>query len=382
MEKILIIHNKYKQPGGEDVAVLNELSELNKIYKVEYLEFKNEYANIFSLVGSLFTGVNFKSNNRLKKKIHSFNPDIAYVHNSWFSASTGIFKILKNSNIKTLIKIHNFRFYCTKTILNKKHFLDSKNFCRGCGSTYKKNRLFNFYFKDSYLKSFMMFFYSKRYLRILRDSFFTILPITKFQIPYLIDIGVNEGNIKLNHNVIETIDQLQNSQIENSLVYAGRISEEKGVEDLIETFLSLDNNDYILKIIGDGPEYTRLKESYKTEKIKFIGNLTNKDTLLEISNCKGVVTNTKLYEGQPNLICEASMLSKPSIFPDTGGLKEFFQDDYQYIFNQSDKDDLRKCLEKFILNNSQNTIIGENCRVFFLNNINNEYLNRFKEIVS
>ena len=94
-KKILIIHNKYKQPGGEDVAVLNELSELNKIYKVEYLEFKNEYANIFSLVGSLFTGVNFKSNNRLKKKIHSFNPDIAYVHNSWFSASTGIFKILK-----------------------------------------------------------------------------------------------------------------------------------------------------------------------------------------------------------------------------------------------------------------------------------------------
>ena len=128
MEKILIIHNKYKQPGGEDVAVLNELSELNKIYKVEYLEFKNEYANIFSLVGSLFTGVNFKSNNRLKKKIHSFNPDIAYVHNSWFSASTGIFKILKNSKIKTLIKIHNFRFYCTKTILNKKHFLDSKIF--------------------------------------------------------------------------------------------------------------------------------------------------------------------------------------------------------------------------------------------------------------
>ena len=122
----------------------------------------------------------------------------------------------------------------------------------------------------------MMFFYSKRYLRILRDSFFTILPITKFQIPYLIDIGVNEGNIKLNHNVIETIDQLQNSQIENSLVYAGRISEEKGVEDLIETFLSLDNNDYILKIIGDGPEYTRLKESYKTEKIKFIGNLSRR----------------------------------------------------------------------------------------------------------
>ena len=124
MKKILIIHNQYQNPGGEDVAVMNEYIELKKTYNVEYLIYKNEFKNIISLIISIFTGKNIASNDKLKKQIQTFQPDIAYVHNTWFTGSTGIFKILKKENIKTLIKIHNFRFYCTKNILNTDTLLD------------------------------------------------------------------------------------------------------------------------------------------------------------------------------------------------------------------------------------------------------------------
>ena len=43
-----------------------------------------------------------------------------------------------------------------------------------------------------------------------------------------------------------------------------------------------------------------------------------------INESKAVVTATKLYEGQPTLLCEASVSSVPSIFPDYGGISEFF----------------------------------------------------------
>ena len=150
-----------------------------------------------------------------------------------------------------------------------------------------------------------MFFYSKRYLKILRDTFYTVIPITKFQIPFLIDIGVNEDNIKLNYNILNNVPDVADGPKENFLLYAGRISEEKGVEELINSFLSLPENDYKLKIIGDGPILNKLLNLYKSERIIFTGNLTNDETIVEISKSQGVVLNTKLYEGQPTLLCEA-----------------------------------------------------------------------------
>ena len=40
-EKILIINTKYKELGGEDSNILDEIDLLSKHYKVEYLEFDN-----------------------------------------------------------------------------------------------------------------------------------------------------------------------------------------------------------------------------------------------------------------------------------------------------------------------------------------------------
>lgn len=382
MKKILIIHNQYKNLGGEDVAVMNEYVELKKTFNVEYLVYKNEFKNVIPLIISLITGKNIMSNSKLKKQIRTFQPDIAYVHNTWFTGFTGIFKILKKEKIKTLIKVHNFRFYCTKNILNKRHFRGLNSFCRGCGSQFNKYKLFNFYFKDSILKSIMMFFYSKRYLKILRDTFYTVIPITKFQIPFLIEIGVNEDNIKLNYNILNNVPDVADGPKENFLLYAGRISEEKGVEELIYSFLSLPENDYKLKIIGDGPILNKLLNLYKSERIIFTGNLTNDETIVEISKSQGVVLNTKLYEGQPTLLCEASLMAKPSVFPDTGGLKELFPKNYQFIFTQENYEELKQRMLELINSTSeQNNFVGSRNREFLIENINSNYLKRFKESI-
>ena len=45
------------------------------------------------------------------------------------------------------------------------------------------------------------------------------------------------------------------------------------------------------------------------------------------------------------LYCEASLLKIPSIFPDNGGIKEFFPKDYELKFNHNDKNSLRNILE-------------------------------------
>ena len=42
MKKILLIHNRYRYQGGEDLAVENELQLLKKDYIVEKLYFDND----------------------------------------------------------------------------------------------------------------------------------------------------------------------------------------------------------------------------------------------------------------------------------------------------------------------------------------------------
>ena len=86
MKKILVIHNKYRQLGGEDIAVNNELLMLKKNYEVKELYFDNNKSHYFQLFLSFVLNKNLKSMSILKKTISEFNPDVAYVHNTWLTA--------------------------------------------------------------------------------------------------------------------------------------------------------------------------------------------------------------------------------------------------------------------------------------------------------
>ena len=124
------------------------------------------------------------------------------------------------------------------------------------------------------------------------------------------------------------------------IVYAGRISKEKGVEELISAYLKIKDAKFLLKIIGTGPELDYLKNKFNQKKVQFLGQKSNSETLKIIYNSTAVVTATKLLEGQPMLLCEASSLGIPSVFPNNGGIAEFFPENYKLKFNQSDYIDL------------------------------------------
>ena len=87
MKKILIIHNKYQNIGGEDVAVENEIKMLKKYFEIEVIYFKNDNRITFKQLLAFATNRNIESINLLKNKISSFKPDLVYVHNTWFKAS-------------------------------------------------------------------------------------------------------------------------------------------------------------------------------------------------------------------------------------------------------------------------------------------------------
>jgi len=345
MKKILLLHNEYKEKGGEDIAVDSEITLLESRYNLKVLKFNNSIEKPFKQFISFLTLSNNQSNKLIKENIESFSPDIIYIHNTWFKISLGIFKLLNTYEIPVFIKLHNFRYSCTKSFFFKNH-IDSKDFCPACGIE-NKRRIFNKYFPNSYLKSFAMINYGIKFFKIITSCQFNLIVLTEFHKEYLEHLNIPKEivNVYPNYiNVDSAYQELKNE--EKYLIYAGRISAEKGIEELIKSFLDAQLLDVQLKIVGDGPFREDLMKIYKQDNINFLGYQDNKKVLELISSSNGVITCTKLYEGQPTLLCEASLLGVPSIFPKNGGISEFFPDDYEYSYDMNIKNDLTNKLIK------------------------------------
>ena len=95
-----------------------------------------------------------------------------------------------------------------------------------------------------------------------------------------------------------------------------------------------------------------------------------------------MVTATKLLEGQPRLICEASSLGVPSIYPSFGGMDEYFPQDYPFVFKQNNYQSLLEIFKK--LDNVE-LLIENSLKVhqFTKESLNAEkLLNRFDEIIN
>ena len=93
MKKILVLHNNYQIRGGEDIAK-NEIQLLREKFEVEEIYFNNFIENYFTQFFYFLINKNYKSIKIVKNKLETFNPDIVYIHNTWFKISTGIFKML------------------------------------------------------------------------------------------------------------------------------------------------------------------------------------------------------------------------------------------------------------------------------------------------
>ena len=345
LKKLLIIHNKYRITGGEDIVVDQETKVLEKHFIVNSLIFSNKVSLSFNKLPLFLSSRNKDSRDKITKAIDDFNPDIALVHNTWFNASLSIFDVLKEKNIQTILKLHNFRYFCTKNFFHKDH-IPRNEICSACGQCSSRYRIFNKYFQDSYIKSLMIILYGRRYFNLLKNGNFKIIVLTHFHKKFLSKLNISSERISVIPNLLDlNAKQVQNKTFNNEyIVYGGRISEEKGIEELIHTFLSCNFDNLYLKIIGNGPSRSYLEEQYKSESIQFVKEVSNAEMLDIISNSKGVVTATKLYEGQPTLLCEASLQGIPSVFPKSGGIEEFFPNEYPLSYNQYDYKELKNKL--------------------------------------
>ena len=128
--KVLFLHNRYQQSGGEDVAVQAEKDLLESHgHSVTLLEAENSSINGFwSSAGAAASGVYSLT---WKKRIHAqmaaARPDVVHVHNFFPLISPAVHWAAREAGVPLVQTLHNYRLLCPNAI-----FFRNGRVCEDC----------------------------------------------------------------------------------------------------------------------------------------------------------------------------------------------------------------------------------------------------------
>jgi hypothetical protein len=114
---VVLVHNRYQQPGGEDVAVDADAALLEDHgHRVIRYECSNNDIENLGLAGraALAVGTIWSqtSSRRLGQVLDEVRPDVVHVHNTFPLLSPSVYAAANRRVIPVVQTIHNYRMVC------------------------------------------------------------------------------------------------------------------------------------------------------------------------------------------------------------------------------------------------------------------------------
>jgi glycosyltransferase involved in cell wall biosynthesis len=366
--KILFIHNRYKQFGGEDVAVELETSILiKKGHEVKTLFFDNApIIGVLSKIAAAFHSVyNFTSARKVSKTILQFKPDIIHVHNLFFIASPSVIYAANKYKIPVILTFHNYRLICANALL-----LRNNEICELC--TQKTFPLAGIRYKcyrNSATESAVVTMITgiHKLFNTWKNKIHTYIALNEFSRSKLLHSSLHIPESKMITKPNFAPDPGEgNMERESFFLFAGRIVKEKGVYTLAKAFTSIPESKII--IIGDGPEKKLLEEEFKSyPNIYFAGQIEKKEVNDYMKRCKAFICPSIWYEGAPLTIIEAFATGTPVIASRLGSMAESITDGFNGLhFSAGDANDLCEKIKIFITETENHSMFYKNARQTYL----------------
>lgn len=312
----------------------------------------------------------FEARRKIEKLIKAERPDIAHLNNISHQISPSIIDSLRKFGIPIVMSLRDFKLTCPVYSLLR----DGKpcDECRG-GRFYKvfANRCT----KGSTLKSGvnMTEMYLHHRLMHVYEKIDEFISPSRFLLKKTLEMGF-KGSINHLPNFVSVDEYTPSYSSEgDSIVYVGRLSEEKGVSTLIE---SVKDVNITLKIIGDGPLMPSLKEEVRARgqrNVLFLGFKSGEELKDEIRSSLFTVISSELYENNPRSVLEAFALGKPVIGARIGGIPELVKDNVTgFLFTPASSEDLKNKIRAFLEKKPTIISLGKNARKFVEKEFNPE----------
>jgi glycosyltransferase involved in cell wall biosynthesis len=326
--KVLEIINRKRFWGGEDVAADQIAESLSSNHSLERCIFDTKdwiKAGGPNAVQKLaWMWKNPKSLNRLVEVTRNFKPDFWLVHGVIPVASLGVYTCAAKLDIPIIHYAHNFRPFSVNSYLWTNNHIESA----GLKGNFWPEILAGSW-QDSRIKSFALG--AMFWLALRRKQFDAVshwIAISDFVRDRFIEAGIPPRKVStLRHFHRFVNSSLPQPQDKGYYLFLGRLSVEKGVRFLIETwntiFQTLGANGPKLILGGDGPLTAEVRAAQAANPlVESKGFVDGTDKQLLLRNARAVVIPSLWWEGLGLVAYEAYDHAKPVLAADSGGLSE------------------------------------------------------------
>jgi glycosyltransferase involved in cell wall biosynthesis len=236
--KIILVHNFYQQPGGEDEVFASESKLLreNGHQVIEYLEYNRDINNMHPAVVAFNTFWSQVAKNKLSKLLNDFKPDLVHFHNTFPLISPSVYCACKEKNIPVVQSLHNPRLICPAATLCR-----NGRICEDCFNKIFPwpaiaNKCYHSSYTHTAIVALMLAFH--RWLKIRENYVDRYLVATEFYRGKFINGGIPKDKIIVKPYFTED-SGVKPDSLGSYVLFIGRLSPEKGILTLLKSWMLL-----------------------------------------------------------------------------------------------------------------------------------------------
>lgn len=338
--KILLLHNLYQIPGGEDVVVQAEKKLLeDNDHQVSLLLADNN--EIASPIGKLTTAANaiysFPAKQRVRAEIANFKPDIVHVHNFFPLFSPSVYDVCQQAGVPVVQTLHNYRLLCPDAF-----FFRDGGACEDCmGKLIPWPGIVHACYRESRVGSAIVaaMLTLHRAKATWREKVNLYVVLTEFARQKFIQGGLPAEKLILKPNFVP--DSGVGEGQGNYALFVGRLSPEKGLDTLLAAWEN-HSPPISLKIVGDGPLAGQVQAAAKKhQRVEWLGRLPKQQVIDLMKDAKVLLVPSVWYEGCLMVILEAYAVGLPVIASEIGSMTSLVDRDRTgLLFRPGDPEDL------------------------------------------
>lgn len=323
---ILVCHNHYALRAGEDHAVAAQCALL-RAHGHTVILYTHDNAEIAAWPwwrkawAAIAACCNPHTAREIAALVARTRPDVAHVHNVFPLLSPSVFVALRRARVPVVYSAHNFRCVCANGLLFRHgrpchECLEWRYMACVRGACFRGSRAASLWYAA------IIWWHRRR--RTLQRAVHRLIALNHFSRDVFVQAGFEEQQVVVLPNCADTTHSVATDTPEPYVLFAGRLSDEKGIMTLIEAAARVPQAH--IRIAGSGPREDDVRAAIAAHglaHVELLGRLPPADVARITAHALALIFPSTCYENCPLVVINALWAGTPVIAARTGGVPEF-----------------------------------------------------------